>query len=198
MKRLIITIITFLCLMSLLTSLASAQDLGQQKPQKIKLFEVSEEEAAKYVIDTSNIEYAIPVDSDFEGNSIRLQAESIPYYFEFEFDSNLVSQDIMNTVDNATIYITSVAEWQNPEAEEEFRGSEYNYYDITLYGPKRYSKTVRYIPNGKKQIGTFTGVPKGEIYFYMSKHRLTWSKYLDGREVFDGDIEGDGKVHYNK
>ncbi|UFJ39851.1 hypothetical protein LOK74_17615 [Brevibacillus humidisoli] len=109
-----------------MTTMVSAQDSGKQEAQKIKMFEVSEEEAAKYVIDTDKIEYATPVDGN--GNSIRIQAESIPYYFDFVFDSNLVSQDISNTDDGATIYITSEAEWQDPEAEDDFGGSDYNYF----------------------------------------------------------------------
>ncbi|WP_289142355.1 hypothetical protein [uncultured Brevibacillus sp.] len=97
------------------------------------------------------------------------------------------SQTIYNPTAGATIKIKSEAFWDTLKAEQAYT-AEYNYYYITLYSGS-YSKKIKY-EIGEEQIGTFTNVPKGDFYFYMSKPQITWSD-----DKIDGDISGSGKVY---
>lgn len=186
MKKLLKSIVSFSLLVSVLVVPASgfATAKNDLVPSKIQMHEISKEEAIQRESEIVEYENAIPVTED---NRILPLSESLPYYFDFDFDSNLESQDIYNPTAGATIKIRSEASWDTLKAEKAY-SAEYNYYYITLYSGS-YSKRIKY-EIGEDQIGTFTNVPKGDFYFYMSKPQITWSN-----EDIDGDISGSGKVY---
>ncbi len=129
---------------------------------------------------------AISSDDEF----LSINSYSLPYQFTFDFDSNLKSQTF--NVTSSTVRIYAQGEWEDPDAEAEWLNTEYNYFDITLYSNSGTNYgTVRYTPNGILQYGQWTNLPSGDYYFYMSKHRITWSNPNTG---YNGDIVGSGEV----
>ncbi|MED0676517.1 hypothetical protein ABEV55_04795 [Aneurinibacillus thermoaerophilus] len=165
-------------------------DKKDNEAPTLELIPVNREEGEKIYKQIENdmkvngIKRAVPE----ENTNKELAAATQIFTFPFTFDSNLKSRDFK--VNKTTLKITSAASWVSPETEKKWGGSDYDYYTITLYGNGKSYGTVVYDIGAGEQTGTFKDLKAGgTYYFYMSKHRLTWTD----REQ-NGDITGNGSV----
>lgn len=161
--------------------------------KQIKLISPASVEEAKKTheniySDTPFIKEASPgTGTDYSKQSI--ETADLPYYFTFDFDSNLTSKKFDNN-GGGTIRITANAEWE--ELPNEYEDSEFAYYDVTLHAGGRSQGTFRF-KIGSWQHADWTNVPEDEnMYFTLSKHVMTWS----GAPYpgYNGDIIGSGTV----
>ncbi|URN96250.1 MAG: hypothetical protein NAG76_08570 [Candidatus Pristimantibacillus lignocellulolyticus] len=115
-------------------------------------------------------------------------AENMPYYFSFDFDSTLTSSTIVNNT-AGTIRITASGDWvQSPNV---YSGTQYDYYDITLYAGG-VSKGTKRFKTGSWKHADWTNVPTGNIYFVMTKSYYTYTGAYSPDYI--GDIVGDGAI----
>jgi len=121
-------------------------------------------------------------------SSFESRAVPLPYYFNFNFDSNLISSTITNN-NSGTVRITANGDWvQKPN---DFEGTIYDNYDITLYAGGVSQGTYRF-DTGGWQHADWTNVPTGDMYFIMSKDPTTWTGAP--RPGYDGNISGSGEI----
>jgi hypothetical protein len=158
--------------------------------KEIKMYEPKSTEEAQEIYDKVYSETPfIKNASEGKGDEISPDAVNLPYYFNFDFDKTMTSISIYNNDDGGTIRITANADWvQKPN---EYEGSPYNYYDVTLYADNKNKGTYRF-DIGAWQHADWYNIPSGNFYFVMTKHVYTWddSPYPG----YDGNISGSGEV----
>ncbi|MFS0724683.1 hypothetical protein [Paenibacillus sp. 1P07SE] len=103
----------------------------------------------------------------------------LPYYFNFNFRAELTSQRMINP-NRGTVRISALGEW---EEEHGYNGSDYSYYDITLYSVGNGAITTARFRHGMWRHYDFTNVPAGEMYFVMTKHPQTCTESIIGSGV---------------
>lgn len=180
--------------MQLQQNIYSATPFVADPDKKIQMKSAASEEEAKALnekiyAETPFIKQASPgtgVDNTQYGTQA---AVPLPYYFDFDFDSNLTSVAI-NHPNAGTVRITANADWdQKPN---QYDGTIYDYYDVTLWAGGKAQGTFRF-DTGSWQHADWTNVPADSgMYFTMSKHPATWSGAPG--PGYDGDISGSGEV----
>lgn len=193
-----LTLLLILCMMSGTVFASGTSNSDDVNSKQIQMIKPKNQEEARKINDkiyegNPTITHAVKVDSSSQTNdTVGLLAESLPYSFTFNFDSNLSSRTIDNDVDGGTIKIHSNGDWVDKP--NEYEGSELAYYDITLYSGGTSLGTIRY-DIGYAEVGTWNNVPSGNISFTMSKNVLTWSGAP--YPSYDGHISGSGTVSHN-
>ncbi|GIP19485.1 hypothetical protein J40TS1_51270 [Paenibacillus montaniterrae] len=118
-------------------------------------------------------------------------ANYMPYYFDFSFNASLTSQTITNNT-AGTVRITATGSWD--DYPNYYSGTQYDYYDITLYAGSQNLGTHRFL-TGSWRHADWDNVPTGNIYFVMTKSFYTYS----GAPYpgYNGTITGSGAALNN-
>jgi|GEM_PF-2709183 len=198
-KKVMVLLMLILALGSV--NIVSASSISNEHPEStINTFEVSLEDRQYFdeLIANAkkegkyNFSYAVPL-VEPKNSYFQPFASALPYDFTFNFDSYLSSQDYDNK--KSTVYISTKAKWESTEAKNRFLGTDHNYYDIELYDDNGAVSVVRYpVVENTTYTGTFKNVAVGEVSFTMSKPSRTWSEVVNGDEIFDGDVIGNGTI----
>ncbi|MFC6332816.1 hypothetical protein ACFP56_09300 [Paenibacillus septentrionalis] len=177
-NKITIIILTLVLSFSLSASLVSADSVDYVS--EARLSEIQPTIVYETRVNTSNnsITYS-PLDSQFSAFS----STALPFNFEFNFSSNLTSRTFSNNGSNVTIRIDDAC-WTSIDG----YSLEHQHFAIYLY--KGDGTLIGYTldmpvhcdgPNGPTTHSvTFNNVPKGDIYFRLSKPVTTYSYYLEG------------------